>query len=466
MGMSRNAFSVKPALQRAVVNVLFSIAVVTVMLSDSVSAADRALLIGVGQYENPRANLDGIDLDVNVMRGVAQQLGFSGSATKILMDREATQANVERTMQSWLIDGVGRDDRVFIYYSGHGTQVPDVGGDEADGSDEALVLHDFKVTNGRPSGLLVDDRFDELLRRIPSRNILLVVDACHSGTGYESFNGEMTGAEGGQTKFLSYPGMPYESSRGFAVDPKEARPGLVALMAAKDSEYAIATNRGSVFTLGIQSALKDLAGGDASITPRQVIEHTQRFVRQELARNPSKIFTPQLGGDPNKADRPLRITTGSANRDTLVGFVSRQEPLRVSANKQRFRIGDRSLRVTVDVPATGYLNIVTVDPNDKAEILFPNQFDQDNRVGAGQLSVPTPRMNFDLQAQGPVGEHIVVAIWTQQPLNLYKDGIGPRNGGKLPEGFASLSQYGIQEFSAVARQSTSAAGRLDLSMSR
>ena len=49
------------------------------------------------------------------------------------------------------------DNIIFVHYSGHGTQVRDKEGDEADGYDEALYLYD---------GPFTDDRMNEILSKI------------------------------------------------------------------------------------------------------------------------------------------------------------------------------------------------------------------------------------------------------------------------------------------------------------
>ena len=117
-------------------------------------AGDRALLVGVGKYRNPRANLSGIDLDIRMMKGMAHLMGFSDSQIKVIENERATASNVETAINEWLVKGAGSGDRVLFYFSGHGSQIPDRNGDEEDKSDEALVLHDVRVVkeNGRKTG--------------------------------------------------------------------------------------------------------------------------------------------------------------------------------------------------------------------------------------------------------------------------------------------------------------------------
>jgi hypothetical protein len=65
-------------------------------------------------------------------------------------------------------------DLLFLSYSGHGGQVPDVTGEEADKKDETWCLYD---------GQLIDDElYFEFSRFAAGVRILVLSDSCHSGT--------------------------------------------------------------------------------------------------------------------------------------------------------------------------------------------------------------------------------------------------------------------------------------------
>jgi len=69
-------------------------------------------------------------------------------------------------------------ERVWIFYSGHGTQEPDLEGDEEDGQDEAISPSDRKE-----HGKITDDLFHRILREFnPATQVICVFDNCHSGT--------------------------------------------------------------------------------------------------------------------------------------------------------------------------------------------------------------------------------------------------------------------------------------------
>ncbi len=91
----------------------------------------------------------------------------------------------------WLARTTEPEDVVFIYFSGHGTSVPDQSPlDEDDDKDEAFVLfHEKKPADYQKALeqkiLMLDDDFNGLLKQIMARRKIIIVDACHSGTIYK-----------------------------------------------------------------------------------------------------------------------------------------------------------------------------------------------------------------------------------------------------------------------------------------
>ncbi len=68
---------------------------------------------------------------------------------------------------------------LIFHYSGHGSQVADVSGDEIDKKDETICPHDFAE-----AGMIKDDDFRSMLRDLPEGvNLDVFLDSCHSGTG-------------------------------------------------------------------------------------------------------------------------------------------------------------------------------------------------------------------------------------------------------------------------------------------
>lgn len=88
----------------------------------------------------------------------------------VLTDRAATRANVVDALTRFNRTA-GPNDTVVFFFSGHGNQVPDRDGDEADGTDETIVLYDGAVT---------DDDMRTILEPGAGRD-LVALDSCYSG---------------------------------------------------------------------------------------------------------------------------------------------------------------------------------------------------------------------------------------------------------------------------------------------
>jgi len=104
-----------------------------------VSGRRRALLIGIN-YKGTRASLRGCVNDAKNMQRLLLRQGFpDDSSHMVLLTDESgtssnnlpTGANIFKACQ-WLLQGVSAGDVLFFHYSGHGAQVPDKTGNEAD----------------------------------------------------------------------------------------------------------------------------------------------------------------------------------------------------------------------------------------------------------------------------------------------------------------------------------------------
>ncbi|VFM97437.1 MAG: Caspase domain-containing protein [Candidatus Kentron sp. G] len=147
------------------------------------------------------------------MRDVAQSLGYRKSDIRVLLDHEATEAGIKRAFQDWIIDGVGSGDSALFYFSGHGSRIPDESGDETeDHRDEVLVTHDFRQAGSTLKNALIDDDLQKLIGRVKTKRLLILVDACHSGTATKGLftNRYMSDTEG-VAKNLVYAGQPNDN---------------------------------------------------------------------------------------------------------------------------------------------------------------------------------------------------------------------------------------------------------------
>lgn len=137
--------------------------------------AKHALCIGVNNYPGTHMDLAGC---VNDAQDWTAELKARGFAVTQLLDAEATKAAMVKGFKA-VIGAAVKGDVVVMTFSGHGTYVPDVNGDELDGLDEALCPYDLQ-TGG---AALIDDEIHAIFAaRKPGVRLVLISDSCHSGT--------------------------------------------------------------------------------------------------------------------------------------------------------------------------------------------------------------------------------------------------------------------------------------------
>ena len=167
-------------------------------------AQGMALTIGLNavdpeHYAGWSGELAACEADATDMAGIAKSKLFS---VETLCTQAATRENVSgKITRAAQILKPG--DIFLLTYSGHGGQLPDLNGDEADGKDETWCLFD---------GELVDDEIFALFGKFqPGVRILVFSDSCHSGTVTRAaFYAAMTGSgtAGGTPQGTRYRSMP------------------------------------------------------------------------------------------------------------------------------------------------------------------------------------------------------------------------------------------------------------------
>lgn len=142
------------------------------------------------------------------------------SELKIYTNEQATRANLEEAVTRWLPSVSRPGDTVFIFFSGHGGQLADDNGDEKDQLDEYILPHDFvspgilnvliekyekrqltvaqaarveklaslvrQSGDNAPAALVratavTDDLFGRWIQRLTGRQVIVILDTCHSG---------------------------------------------------------------------------------------------------------------------------------------------------------------------------------------------------------------------------------------------------------------------------------------------
>ena len=168
-----------------------------------------ALIVAIGEY-SPASKIKPIASvnDVKYIKAALNRNGFSEKNIDTLINSKATKAAILISLTQ-LSEKAKKNDIVVIHFSCHGQQIRDQktieqGKDEDDGYDEAFLPYDA-MAKYSPTGykgenhLRDDDLFPKLLairQKIGSGGSLLVLlDACHSGTGTRSESFAVTRGE-------------------------------------------------------------------------------------------------------------------------------------------------------------------------------------------------------------------------------------------------------------------------------
>jgi hypothetical protein len=165
--------------------------------SPTVRGAKRrvGVFVGVAEFSDKRIRrLEAPDDDAKMMRQVMCRVGQLDESF-LLVNKQATLANLRYTICSQVAERTGPGDTVIIYMSTHGARCADTKkgkhgdedseehGDEVDGFDEFLVLYNTnidRVSTIRDTALM-DDAFGRWLQILDGREIIVILDTCHSG---------------------------------------------------------------------------------------------------------------------------------------------------------------------------------------------------------------------------------------------------------------------------------------------
>lgn len=273
-------------------------------------AEDKALLIGVSNYPH-LPKLPGIKHDLNNMLKASKHLGFQDKNIKVLSNQNATLNKVKNELSQWLTEDVYSNDRVLIYFSAHGIPVQDQNNDESDGFDEAIALFNSKIipTNNNQetvTDVLTDDQLGQLIAKIPSLQVYLIVDACHSKSVTRSLKAN---DDGYFAKTFNY-----KTNLPKIINSKQTKTNssnYLQITAAQDDQKALATYTGSVVTTAITNYILSTQNL-SEITPKSLFT-----VAQQAAQNIKKLslrFNPDYYTlNPKLINHPIAYTANWSN---------------------------------------------------------------------------------------------------------------------------------------------------------
>lgn len=262
----------------------------------------RALLVGVGDYLHDAdgfSDLEGPRYDVANMRALlVERFQFRHDEIHVLRDAEATRDGILAAFREHLVEGSDGETVAVFYFSGHGGQVRDADGDEADGLDETLMPYDTGRKAAHENRDVTDDELNALLTELSARAaaVTQIVDSCHSGA---STRGSVVARSGGgdevgtdRRPLLARPPVSaaHGGAEGASGQPSGARWTLIAAARAdqRAHEYNIDGHVQGALTWALTGALREMGPG---ATYRDVMDLVRKRVEHQL---PSQ--SPQLEG--------------------------------------------------------------------------------------------------------------------------------------------------------------------------
>ncbi|WP_197463725.1 caspase family protein [Desulfuromonas sp. DDH964] len=176
------------------------------------SEDDLAIIIGIEKYKG----LPPVEFaanDANSVRSYVEKLGIPPRNTRFLINGDATESAIRVAIERWAVNVSRPTSRLFFFYSGHGAPEPDKG-------DAYLMPYD-----GDPEYLADTayslQRLYTNLGQLPLKSVIVVIDACFSGSGPRS--------------------VVAKGVRSISLRKKETRPANMAILSATQ-DLQIATS--------------------------------------------------------------------------------------------------------------------------------------------------------------------------------------------------------------------------------
>jgi len=375
-----------------------SMALLFPVMASAYTPHKEALLVGISQYKGGES-LPGIGRDINQMKELLESRGFH---VKILFNEQATLSNVVNSLNSYR--HLSSNDTFLFYDSTHGTQVPDLNGDEADNLDEAFVLYDaYNSSNNISdnSGLLIDDQMDRILASIPAKKVM-IADACHSGTIYKSFS---RNAKTKSVKVSSkFKFVNKEMVLGKISKPKN----LVTFSAARDNEKSIATSSGSLFTEAIYDAWSDnpnISFKEMKVATTQHIKDICQNSRDMVAYSPNLYSTNRrFVNEPINDFLQVNIRISPKKylvEEYLDGLITQGRVGNLGLNSKDFYNKGEPINFNINtLGKQGHLYILTSkESENEIDVLYPNPYYQNAKEQwRGKFSFPSASKPFAFKA--------------------------------------------------------------------
>jgi hypothetical protein len=397
--------------------------------------------MGISDY--PSSPLPGIPTDISHARELAKSMNIPDANIIVKQDGQLNLSGMHHTFDEFERK-IKSGDRVFIYFSGHGRSFSTPSGQ----CEKAIVTRD--------GGSLTRDELQKHIQPIIDRaaKTFVFLDTCFSGGVVASSKAESrSGDEEGEPQLIkahNKPGDPCaqatnieyggKGTRDFEAEAKDT-PNYYLLGAAGPTEYAIdgGARMGSLATTAFTRCANADSSADKNndgiITLTEAYQCAQQGINRLLAR-PYLSQTLTEGNGPG-GNSPVAFgqtaiaypspavdsqiaspTAENANSNhidshnlmaTIAQAADATHVVTVTPTKTSYLIGSDFLEMAVSSSKSGFLTIFSVGSSGTIYQLFPNQYDNDNRISAN-TPLQLPSSKWQIRANGPAGKDRFVAI--------------------------------------------------------
>jgi hypothetical protein len=390
-------------------------------------AADRALIMTISDYRGP-AMLPGVKMDAASARKILAGIGFATDHVTTLAAPELTLAGMKEALAKFAAH-TGNGDRVFVYFSGHGTSYK-----VEDHCEQALVSSDMKPLPAQDIFKYIAD-----LRERASR-VVLMLDSCFSGGIAETVDlagPTRRGIDRFTPKYLTLPGqapncaLPVNVASVQNLGTRDVKGAInldrnYAVVAAARHDEAAFDDRqnGGVATNAVLECLKnpeadaDHSGG---VSFAELASCAQDKINNTLpgsdAFRQHIVLTGNEGMTAIAALAPASDATANPRatlHDVLQGADGRWD-VQAVASAQRLRIHQDSFQVTVTSSHPGYLYVVYVGSDNQEFLkLYPTRESEPNHLKP-EIPFKVPKI---WHSEGPAGVDELLVFITPTPRDL------------------------------------------------
>lgn len=273
--------------------------------------------IGIDEYEDPAfENLGNAKNDLEaVQQTLTQHFGFHTESDLLIRDGGASEGDIKRLVRHVLPGMLRPEDRLVLFYAGHGAWTEHTIGNEEIRYQGHIVPHD---ASGQSWSWIKLEDFLGWVDDLPAQQILVVLDACHAGFA------------------LPDDLKPREEEEDVPVEEMQTRRARRVLTSAKALEFASDGGdvfpSNSAFTGWLTEGLRREAAGDASEDGPNRDDDTVvsswelfHFIREQLQESGAKhtpAFGSFSGGDTGgQIVFPLAISPEDAAYDRAVAAL-------------------------------------------------------------------------------------------------------------------------------------------------